>query len=111
MAWPLTAYAQKPDKARHIGFLSGNAESDSQAGLILAAFKEGMRQLGWIDGNNIKIEVRWAAADLNRMAALAKELVGLQPDLIVGQTTQYGETILATPNFAGHDLADWRDVF
>jgi putative ABC transport system substrate-binding protein len=87
MAWPLTAHAQQPGKVRHIGFLSGNAESDPQAGLYLAALKEGMRQLGWIEGNNVKIEVRWAAADLNRMAVLAKELVGLQLDLIVGQTT------------------------
>jgi putative ABC transport system substrate-binding protein len=87
MAWPLTAHAQQPGKVRHIGFLSGNAESDPQAVLYLAALKEGMRQLGWIEGNNVKIEVRWAAADLNRMAVLAKELVGLQLDLIVGQTT------------------------
>ena len=53
----------------------------------MAAFDEGLRKLGWIDGNNIKIEVRWAAADLGRMTALAKELVSLQPDLIVGQAT------------------------
>jgi putative tryptophan/tyrosine transport system substrate-binding protein len=86
-SWPVAARAQRPEQMRRIGYLSSNAESDPQAGPFLSAFKEGMRQLGWIDGTNIKIEARWAAADLNRMAVLAKELVSLQPDLIVGQAT------------------------
>jgi putative ABC transport system substrate-binding protein len=86
VVWPSITRAQ-PAKVRRIGYLSANAESDPQAGPFLAAFDEGLRQLGWIDGNNIKIEVRWAASDLGRMTALAKELVGLQPDLIVGQAT------------------------
>lgn len=86
VVWPSITRAQ-PAKVRRIGYLSTNAESDPQAGPFLAAFNEGLRQLGWIDGNNIKIEVRWAASDLGRVTALAKELVGLQPDLIVGQAT------------------------
>jgi putative ABC transport system substrate-binding protein len=87
VAWPSIAHAQQPAKVRRIGYLSSNAENDPQAGPFLAAFNEGMQQLGWIDGNNIKIEVRWGAADLHLMTALAKELVSLQPDLIVGQAT------------------------
>lgn len=83
-AWSLPVRAQR---MRRIGFLSSNAASDPQAGPFLSAFDEGMQQLGWIDGNNVKIEARWAAADLNRMAVLAKELVSLKPDLIVGQAT------------------------
>jgi len=86
-AWPLPLRAQQIERIRRIGFLSSNAESDPQAGPFLSALNDGMRQLGWIDGKNIKIEARWAAADLNRMAALARELVSLQPDLIVGQAT------------------------
>jgi putative ABC transport system substrate-binding protein len=86
-AWPLSARGQQTGRMRRIGFLSSNAESDPQAGPFFSAFTDGMRELGWIDGTNIKIEARWAAADLNRIALLAKELVGLQPDLIVGHTT------------------------
>jgi putative ABC transport system substrate-binding protein len=80
-------HAQQSAKIRRIGYLSSNAESDPQAAPFLAAFKEGLGQHGWIDGNNIKIEVRWAAASLDRMAALARELISLQPELIVGQAT------------------------
>ena len=87
IARPLAAPAQQANRIRRIGYLSSNAETDPQAGSFVAAFVEGLRKLGWIDGNNIKIEVRWAAADLGRMTALAKELVSLQPDLIVGQAT------------------------
>jgi putative tryptophan/tyrosine transport system substrate-binding protein len=87
IARPLAARAQQANRIRRIGYLSSNAESDPQFGPFLAAFNEGLQKLGWIDGNNIKIEVRWAAADLGRMTALAKELVNLQPDLIVGQAT------------------------
>jgi putative ABC transport system substrate-binding protein len=84
---PLSVSAQQAGRIRRIGYLSSAAETDPQAGPFLAAFDEGLRKLGWIDGNNIKIEVRWAAADLGRMTALAKELVSLQPDLIVSQAT------------------------
>jgi putative ABC transport system substrate-binding protein len=86
-AWPVGARAQQPERMRRIGVLSGNRENDPQAQRFLAAFNEAMRELGWIDGRNIKIEVRWAASDLDRMTTLAKELVSLQPDLIVGHTT------------------------
>jgi putative tryptophan/tyrosine transport system substrate-binding protein len=69
IGWPLAARAQQVNRIRRIGYLSSNAESDPQFGPFPAAFNEGLRKLGWIDGNSIKIEVRWSAADLGRMTA------------------------------------------
>jgi putative tryptophan/tyrosine transport system substrate-binding protein len=85
--WSLAAFAQSR-QMRRIGVLLGSAEGDTQAVAGLAAFKTALQKLGWIDGRNIQIDYRFAAADLDRMQALAKELVVLQPDLIMGQTTQ-----------------------
>jgi putative ABC transport system substrate-binding protein len=85
--WPLAAYAQQSGQMRRIGVLLGNAEGDTQAVAGLAAFKTALQELGWIDGRNIQIEYRFAAGDLDRMQTLARELVVLQPDLIMGQTT------------------------
>jgi putative ABC transport system substrate-binding protein len=84
---PLAARAQQSSPMRRIGVLIGLAESDPQNQASLAAFTKALQELGWTDGRNMRIDYRWAAADVNRMRALAKELVGLQPDLIVGQTT------------------------
>ena len=74
-------------KIRRIGVLVGAAESDPQIVTDLAAFKAALVQLGWIDGGNIQIEYRFAEADAERMHAIAKELVALQPDVIVVHTT------------------------
>ena len=67
--------------------LFGTAEGDSQTGAGQAAFAKALQELGWTDGRNIRIEYRWAGADVGAMQSLAKELVSLQPDLIVGHTT------------------------
>jgi putative ABC transport system substrate-binding protein len=84
-AWPFAVRAQQG--MRRIGVLLGNAEDDPQTVAGLAAFTKALQELGWTDGRNLRIDYRWAAADVDRMQAFAKELVGLQPDLIVGQTT------------------------
>jgi putative ABC transport system substrate-binding protein len=85
--WPLAARAQQNGQMRRIGVLIGGAADDPQIVAGLAAFKTTLQELGWIDGRNIQIDYRFAAADVDRMHAFAKELVALQPDLIVGQTT------------------------
>ena len=87
-AWPIAARAQQGERVRRIGILLGNTEGDSQTQAGLAAFTKALGELGWTDGRNIRIDYRWAAADVDRMRTLAKELVSLQPDLIVGHTTQ-----------------------
>jgi putative ABC transport system substrate-binding protein len=87
VAWPLAARAQQSGPMRRIGVLLGNAEGDPQMVPQLAAFTKALQELGWTDGRNIRIDYRWGAADVDRMQTFAKELVSLQPDLIVGATT------------------------
>jgi putative tryptophan/tyrosine transport system substrate-binding protein len=87
-AWPAIARAQQAGPARRIGILMGGSKGDSQNEAGLAAFMKALKELGWTDGQNIKIDIRWAAGNVERMKELAKELVSLQSDLLVGHTTQ-----------------------
>jgi putative ABC transport system substrate-binding protein len=86
-AWPLTARAQQAGGMRRVGVLLGNSEGDAQAVAGLAAFNKALAGLGWVEGRNLHADYRWGAADVGRMQAYAKELVGLKPDLLVAQTT------------------------
>jgi putative tryptophan/tyrosine transport system substrate-binding protein len=89
VAWPLAAHAQQPEQKRLIGVLMPYAESDSadEAQSGFAAFREELGKVGWAEGRNIKIDARWAAADVESMKRFAKELVELQPDLILTSST------------------------
>jgi len=83
-AWPLVARAQQPDRMRHIGVLMGTAADDSESQARTAAFAQGLAQLGWVDGRNVRIDTRWATADdIRRQAA---ELAALAPDVILAAT-------------------------
>jgi putative ABC transport system substrate-binding protein len=84
---PLAARAQQPDRVRLIGVLMAYAESDRVAQSWLAAFRSALSKLGWTEGSNLRIELRWSADNVDRMKALAKELVDLRPDAIFGVTT------------------------
>ena len=84
-AWPMAARAQKA--SRHIGVLMGNAESDDEAKAGVAAFRDELRKAGWTERRNVDIETRWAAMNVELMRRLAKDLVGLQPDLILTSST------------------------
>jgi putative ABC transport system substrate-binding protein len=84
---PFTLNAQETGKMRRVAVLFGIAEGDPQAVTELAVFIKALQEFGWTEGRNIRIETRWAAADVDRMNAFAKELVSLRPDVIVGQTT------------------------
>src|SRR5262249_52597599 len=86
-AWRLAARAQQPDRVRRVGVLMGYAESDSAAQSWLAAFRGALPKLGWTEGSNLRIELRWSTNDPARMRTLAKELVDLRPDAILGATT------------------------
>jgi putative tryptophan/tyrosine transport system substrate-binding protein len=86
-AWPIAARAQQPDRMRRIGVLMGFSESDSQAQSFIAAFRNGLQKLGWTDGRNVRIDTRWAAFDAESRQRFAKELIALQPDLILSHTT------------------------
>jgi len=86
-AWPLVARGQQTERVRRIGVLTFSAESDQEGQSSVAAFREELRKLGWIEGRNCEIEIRWAAADIELMKRFAKELVTLQPDLILTSFT------------------------
>jgi putative ABC transport system substrate-binding protein len=83
-AWPLAARAQN---TRRLGALLGGAEGDPQATAGLAAVRKALADLGWMEGRNIQIDLRWGSADLSRIQTAAKELVGLKPDLLLASAT------------------------
>jgi putative tryptophan/tyrosine transport system substrate-binding protein len=85
--WPPRAPAQQPDRMRRIDVLMGYAESDPAVQSYLAAFRGTLAKLGWTDGSNLRIELRWGATDPDRIKTFAKELVDLRPDAILGVTT------------------------
>jgi putative ABC transport system substrate-binding protein len=86
--WPLAARAQQPDTVRRVGVLMGFVENDSQAQADMAAFRDGLQKLGWTEGRNTRIDIRWATPDdTESIRRFAKELVALQPDLIISSTT------------------------
>ena len=82
LLWLPDAGAQV-DRMRRIGVLMGYAESDRQGQANFAALREGLRSLGWTEGRDIRIDTRWAAADADLTQRFAKELVTLQPDVIL----------------------------
>jgi putative tryptophan/tyrosine transport system substrate-binding protein len=82
-AWPLAARAQKPDRMRRIGVLYTQAEGDPQGQMRLAVFREELQKMGWIEGRNLRFDVRWGAADTRRIRGLVAELVALAPDVIL----------------------------
>jgi putative tryptophan/tyrosine transport system substrate-binding protein len=86
-AWPLAAHAQQGDRMRRIGVLMGTDENDHVGKLRLSAFTQALGDLGWTDGRNVRVDLRWFGDDVNRIRALAQELVGLQPDIIVTDST------------------------
>ena len=84
----LTAHAQHSGGMRRIGVLMSYPETDSDAQAFLAAFREGLQKLGWMEGRNVQLDTRWTSAgNVEEMQRFAKELVALQPDLLLGHTT------------------------
>src|SRR5258706_7968717 len=86
-AWPVKALAQS-GRSRRIGVLMGYPEGDPQAQTNVKAMRKGLQNLGWIDGQNVTIDYRWAGGDPDKARAFAKELIGMAPDVIVVSTNQ-----------------------
>jgi putative ABC transport system substrate-binding protein len=86
-AWPLMASAQQAERVRRVGVLMGFGESDRASQSLVTEFRVALVNLGWKEGGNLRIELRWGAGDVDRIGAFAKELVDLRPDAILGQTT------------------------
>jgi putative ABC transport system substrate-binding protein len=82
VAWPLAARAQQRERVRRIGVLIPLDEND-QARSHVSAFTQALAGFGWTDGRNVRMDLRWAGGDINRIQALARELVGLRPDIIL----------------------------
>jgi putative tryptophan/tyrosine transport system substrate-binding protein len=81
------ARAQQPERMRRIGVLSPQDENDPISKPRISAFTQALADLGWTDGRNTRMDLRWSGADINRIRALAQELVGLQPDIILPNGT------------------------
>ena len=86
-AWPVRARAQQGEQMRRLGVLSNIGESDMEAQSMAAALHKGLRELSWVNGRNLQIDHRWGAGNPERVAAFAKELIGLKPEVIVAHTT------------------------
>jgi putative ABC transport system substrate-binding protein len=83
VAWPLAARAQQPDPVRRIGVLMNIAADDPEAPVRVAAFAQGLQELGWTIGRSLRVEYRWSAGDADRIRRYAAELSALSPDIII----------------------------
>jgi putative ABC transport system substrate-binding protein len=86
--WPVAVRAQQPERMRRIGVLMPYAEGDREGQALVTALREGLQKLGWAESRNIRIDYRWATpSDAESVQRFAKEIVALQPDLILTQST------------------------
>ena len=84
--WPLAALAQQSQRIRRVGVLMSFSPSDPEGQLRVAAFEQGLRELGWVEGSNLRIEYRWAD-NANLLPSHAADLVRLAPDVILTNST------------------------
>jgi putative ABC transport system substrate-binding protein len=87
LAVPQAAAAQQTNRGRRIGVLMNLSENDLEAQRLITALREGLMQLGWTDGRNVRLDYRWAGGDINKIRTLGNELVALSPDILVGYGT------------------------
>ena len=86
-AWPLTAQARQRERMRRIGVLEGTVADDPESLARIGAFLQGLQELGWTDGRNVRIEYRWGSGNAERIRNFAEELVALAPDVILANGT------------------------
>jgi ABC-type uncharacterized transport system substrate-binding protein len=86
-AWPLTARAQQGERMHRVGVLMAFAEDDPETTARVAGFRHGLERLGWSEGRNVRFDYRFARGSADQFQPLAKELVALQPDVILAQST------------------------
>jgi putative ABC transport system substrate-binding protein len=87
VAWPLGARAQQVQGVRRIAVMMVNAESDPEGRTRIHTFRQGLQDLGWVDGRNVRIDYRWGAGNAERARVHAAELVSLAPDVILANGT------------------------
>jgi ABC-type uncharacterized transport system substrate-binding protein len=86
-AWPVMARAQQGEQVRRVGVLMTTDETDHEEKARLSGLTRGLLERGWTEGHNLRMDIRWAAANVDRMRTFAKELIALRPDVILAQTT------------------------
>jgi len=86
-AWPIAGSAQQAERIRRIGVLMASAENNPQYQTYMAVFRDAFQNLGWAEGRNIQVNYRWAAFDAKLMEQFSKELLALQPDVILSNNT------------------------
>jgi putative tryptophan/tyrosine transport system substrate-binding protein len=86
-AWPLAARGQQRERMRRVGVLMNGAATETAPQSYVAAFVQGLRQLGWVEGQNIQVDVRWNAGDATLAGIYAAQLIGLTPDVILASST------------------------
>src|SRR5438309_210482 len=87
LLWPLAARAQQGGPMRRIGVLLAGTEGDPEVQARLAALRQGLERLGWSEGRNVRVDTRFAAGSADQVQTLAKELVALQPDVMLTYST------------------------
>jgi putative ABC transport system substrate-binding protein len=95
-AFPFAALAQQSDRTRRIGFLTGLSADDANSRALYEAFRQGLEQLGWIDGRNVRIDARFGAGDSVRIRKYAAELVAFSPDVILAGGSNLSPVLQAT---------------
>ena len=95
-AWPIAARAQQDGRVRRIGVLMNAAATNTEYQSYLAAFTQGLRQSGWTEGQNLRVDVRWNAADAGLARIYAAQLIGLMPDVILAVST-INLTVISRP--------------
>src|SRR6516164_8635176 len=81
--WPRAARAQQANQVRRIGVLMGYASTDPEGQALLAEFTRHLAELGWTEGRNVRIDVRWGGSNVDLLHTFAKELISLQPDVLL----------------------------
>src|SRR5262245_43058937 len=88
-SWPLAARPQQGERGRHLAAMMGgrNADTDPEGRAWFAAFRQGLQELGWIEGRSFRADYRWPAGEPDRMQLIAKEFVNLKPDVLFAAST------------------------
>jgi putative tryptophan/tyrosine transport system substrate-binding protein len=87
-AWPLAVRAQQDDRVRRLAvMMGGRNDTDPEGRAWFAAFRQAIQELGWVEGRNFRVDLRWVAGDVDRMRAIAKEFVDLKPDVMLAGST------------------------
>jgi putative ABC transport system substrate-binding protein len=94
-AWPLAARAQQDRQVRRVGVLMGYTETDPEGQARLQAFRQGLADLGWVEGRNLRLDVRWAGVDVARQRNHARALVELAPEVLLAATTPVTQALQA----------------